>query len=221
MTEQKKFKKIGLYFGSFNPMHQGHCHVIKKALQTTIDKLYIVVSPQSPFKPLSELAPFKDRLEMARLTIKENGWENKVEAVDWEEHMYPSYTAHTLREAVPMLKDNDVVIFMGLDNFMSIEKWKELDYILSEYSIYIIPRECDDTSKIVNKKIEELKHIVTPNIKSVSYSNPMEMFDMSATQIRVKIQNNESIDDMLSKSVVNYIKDNNLYQMQSNKKLEI
>mgnify|MGYP000198092042 CR=1 FL=1 len=107
-------KRIGLYFGSFNPIHEGHIFVVQKALETGIDKLFLVVSPQSPFKPLSELVSFNDRLSMAKIAIKSHNLNNKVEAVDWEEYMYPSYTAHTLQKDVPVLRKNEVIIFMGL-----------------------------------------------------------------------------------------------------------
>lgn len=107
-------KRIGLYFGSFNPIHEGHIFAAKKALETGIDKLFLVVSPQSPFKLLSELASFKERLEMAKIAIKSHNIEDKVEAVDWEEYMYPSYTAHTLQKSVPMLQENDTTIFYGV-----------------------------------------------------------------------------------------------------------
>lgn len=210
------YNKIGLYFGSFNPIHEGHFYVINNALKTTIDKLYLVVSPQSPFKPLNELAPFEDRLEMARLAIKEHGLEDKVEAVNWEEHMYPSYTAQTLKDAIPMLSEKDVVIFMGLDNFLTIDKWKEPKYILENYSIFVIPRDCNDTATVISNKKQELITNITSNIKSIGYSNPLESFKMAATDIRLLIDLNQPTDGMLVKSVREYIDKKKLYI--SNKK---
>lgn len=206
------FNHIGLYFGSFNPIHNGHLWVVKQALKTAIDKLYLVVSPQSPFKPLSELASFEDRLAMAQLAIKENELEDKVEAVDWEKHMYPSYTAKTLQDAVPILKENRVTIFMGLDNFLTIDKWNEPKYILENYYIYVIPRGDEDSVQIIAEKIQQLKNTVTPNIKGVTYSNPYEKFDMAATNIREKVTLGESIDNLTVTSVVNYINDKGLYK---------
>lgn len=202
---------IGIYFGSFNPIHKGHMFVIKKALETGIDRLFLVVSPQSPFKPLSELAPFKDRLEMAKISVKSYNIENKVEAVDWEEFMYPSYTAHTLQKEVPILMENDVTIFMGLDNFLTIDKWKEPNYILENYGIHIIPRGEDFKEHLITDKIEQLKENVTTNIKSVTFSKIEHTINISATEIRNKIRSNENINDIISDNVLNYIKDNKLY----------
>ena len=121
-----KFNRVGLYFGSFNPMHVGHLFVIEEALKTTIDKLYIIVSPQSPFKDTRDLASFDDRLNMTKITIEEKGLNDRVEVVDWERDRYPSYTIDTLEYAKEHLgRDNDYIIFMGLDNFLSIDSWKQ------------------------------------------------------------------------------------------------
>lgn len=203
--------KIGLYFGSFNPIHEGHIFVVNKALETGIDKLFLVVSPQSPFKPLSELASFNDRLEMARIAIKTHRLDEKVEAVNWEEHMYPSYTAHTLQDAVPILKENDTTIFMGLDNFLTIDKWKEPDYILENYRIHVIPRGEDFDISLITNKVNQLKESITPNLKGVTYSIIEHTIDISATEIRNKIRNDENVEDIINNNVLGYIKDNKLY----------
>lgn len=213
-NKKMKFNHIGLYFGSFNPIHNGHLWVIEKALNTTIDKLYLVVSPQSPFKPLSELAPFEDRLEMVRLAIKSKGLEEKVEAVNWEEHMYPSYTAKTLQAAVPMLQENKITIYMGLDNFLTIDKWKEPQYILENFGIYVIPRGEENSIDLITNKVKELRENVTTNLKGITYSNPFDVFNMAATNIREKICLNESIDNMTVKEVIDYIQKKNLYKKE-------
>lgn len=204
--------KIGIYFGSFNPIHEGHIFVVKKALETGIDKLFIVVSPQSPFKPLSELASFKDRLEMAKIAIKSHNIEEYVEAVDWEEYMYPSYTAHTLQKSVPMLQENDTTIFMGLDNFLTLDKWKEPDYILENYGIHVIPRGEDFEEQLIINKINDLKEKVTSNIKSITFSKIEHTINISATEIRNNIQNVEKLKNIIDTNVLNYIIDKNLYK---------
>ena len=204
--------KIGLYFGSFNPIHEGHIFVAQKALETGIDKLFLVVSPQSPFKPLSELASFNDRLSMTKIAIKSHNLDDKVEAVDWEEYMYPSYTAHTLQKDVPVLRENEVTIFMGLDNFLMIDKWKETDYILENYYIHIIPRgDINKVKDLIKNKITFLKENITVNIKGITYSEIEHTIDISATEIRDKIRNNEEICDIIDNKVLEYIKENKLY----------
>lgn len=207
-----KYNRIGLYFGSFNPIHKGHLWVVNTALKTCIDNLYLVVSPQSPFKPLSELAPFKDRLEMARLALRESGLNVKAEAVDWEEHMYPSYTAETLQKAIPALRENEVVIFMGLDNFLSIEKWREPKYILEHYSIYILPRGENSIVDVIKAKSKELHDTITPHLKGIFYSNPFNLDSTAATDIRGIISRNEDTLNLLPNRVRIYIDVNGLYK---------
>lgn len=202
---------IGIYFGSFNPMHKGHCYVINTALKTTIDKLYCVVSPQSPFKPLSELAPYDDRLAMANLTKEANEWGDRVEMADWEKHLYPSYTAHTLQKEIPLLKDNKVTIFMGLDNFLTIDKWREYEYILENFGIYIVLRGDENAEDLIHQKMDEFKSKGI-KFKSINYNNPMERVHLSATSIRERLSKGQDVGDDICESVKEYIKEQNLYK---------
>jgi nicotinate-nucleotide adenylyltransferase len=202
---------IGIYFGSFNPMHKGHCHVINTALKTTISKLYCVVSPQSPFKPLSELAPYDDRLAMANLTKENNGWGDRVEIADWEKHLYPSYTAHTLQKEIPLLKDDKVTIFMGLDNFLTIDKWREFEYILENFGIYIVLRGDENAEELIHLKINEFKSKGI-KIKSINYNNLMERVHLSATSIRERLSNGEDVGNDICESVKTYIEEKKLYK---------
>lgn len=204
---------IGLYFGSFNPMHIGHLYVIRKALKTAIDKLCLVVSPQSPFKDVNTLASYSDRVEMAKLTIKDAKLDDRVEVVLWEKDKYPSFTIDTLKEASETYKNQEIVIFMGLDNFLEIDKWKDPKDILENYSIYVIPRDMEDVGSVIANKTEELKKI-TPNIKSIGYSNPYDMLSISATEIRKAIKEDKWYRGALTENVEKYIKENKLYGVQ-------
>lgn len=206
-----KFNKIGLYFGSFNPMHVGHVHVVKQALKIAIDKLCLVVSPQSPFKDLKTLAPYDDRIEMARLTLKDNKLDDRVEVVKWEKDKYPSFTIETLKEASKIYEGQELVMCMGLDNFLEIDKWKDPKDLLEKYSIYVIPRDTDDVSSVISKKVHELKKNITEDIKSVSYSNPFDTISVSATEIRKYIEKGKFFNGLLTPSVENYIKEKKLY----------
>ena len=203
---------IGIYFGSFNPMHKGHCHVINTALKTTISKLYCVVSPQSPFKPLSELAPYDDRLAMANLTKENNGWGDRVEIADWEKHLYPSFTAHTLQKELPSLNDDKITIFMGLDNFLTLDKWREFEYILENFGIYVVLRGDENAEVQIHQKIDEFKS-KNIKVKSISYNNPLEKVHLSATSIRERLSKGEDVGDDICENVKNYIKEKNLYIM--------
>ena len=197
-------------------MHIGHLFVIEKALKTAIDKLYVVVSPQSPFKSMYDLASFNDRLEIAKATIKDRGLEDRVEVVDWERNNYPSYTIDTLEHAKKLLgENNEYTIFMGLDNFKSIDTWKCSNQIVSEYGIYIIPRDSENPTSIINEKITMLKEFYG-NVKSITYSNPFESISISATDIRNILEKGEVLPKgVLSPSAIKYIQDKQLYNKQA------
>ena len=207
-----EYNRIGLYFGSFNPMHSGHFFVIDKALKTAIDALFVVVSPQSPFKTIEELAPFDDRVAMAELAIRDRGLQDKVRVVKWEMEKYPSYTIDTLEFAKELFgKKVDITIFMGLDNFKSIDTWKGANVLVKEYGIYVIPRDCPDFSDVINNKIEQLNEWYG-GVKSISYSNPYESMNISATEIRDMILEGKEIPDgILTPSELTYIQEKNLY----------
>lgn len=211
--KNKTFNRIGIYSGSFNPIHVGHAFVINEALKLAIDKLYIVVSPQSPFKEKEDLISFDDRLEMVRLSIKDSGIpEDRVEVVDWERNEYPSYTIDLLQKVKEMFPEKEITLFMGLDNFLSIDLWKASDKLLSDHTIYVIPRDCADASDIINKKIAELKEWYHDNVKGVAYSNPYNNISISATEIRSIIESGQKIPQgLIAPSVEKYIVENKLY----------
>lgn len=207
-----KFNRIGFYFGSFNPMHIGHLFVIEEALKIAIDKLYIIVSPQSPFKNKYDLAPFEDRLEMAKLVVNKKGLVGRVEVVDWERDRYPSYTIETLEYAKKLLGiDNEYVIFMGLDNFVSIDTWKYSENIVRNYSIHVIPRDTEDAVGIIRSKTDTLKKLFG-KVKSVSYGNPFNMLSISATDLRKMLREGKDLPEgLIIKDVEEYIKEKKLY----------
>lgn len=210
-----KFNKIGFYFGNFNPIHEGHIYAIKNALNTTIDQLHLIVSSQSPFKKINEdTAPFQDRCEMVKLAIKSHKLDDKVIVNSSEKGKNPSYTSDTLKLLKPLFVNNDMILFLGLDDFLTIDKWKDAKYILENYTIYIIPRNCTDASELIQKKKEELIKNITQNIKSIGYSNPFKTFDMSASDIRNLVKLGKPIDNMVVKEVEEYIENNNLYKNQ-------
>lgn len=103
---------------------------------------------------------------------------------------------------------------MGLDNFLTIDKWKEPNYILENYGIHIIPRGDDFEERLITDNIKQLMENVTPNLKSVTFSHIEHTINISATEIRNKIRSNENITDIINKNVLNYIKDNKLYIIQ-------
>lgn len=131
--------KIGLFFGSFNPVHVGHLIIANfMATQTDLDRVWLVVSPQNPLKPKKTLARDHDRLHLVRLAIDNN---NKLRASDVEFSLpKPSYTIDTLTFMREKHPEHRFVLIMGGDNIATLDQWKNYEKILSDYEIYVYQR---------------------------------------------------------------------------------
>ena len=131
--------KIGLFFGSFNPVHVGHLILASYMVEySDLDQVMFVVSPKSPFKEKSSLLNEYDRLELVRTAIEDD---NRLRATDVEFRLpKPSYTINTLMHLEERYPDNKFVLMMGSDTVNSLPKWKNFEQIINNYSIYVYPR---------------------------------------------------------------------------------
>jgi nicotinate-nucleotide adenylyltransferase len=189
--------KIGLFFGSFNPIHIGHLVIADvMAEQTDLDQVWFVVSPLNPFKKSSSLLHEFDRLKMVELAVSDN---YKFRATDVEFNMpRPSYTADTLAYISDKHPEHEFRLIIGEDNLLHFHKWKNHEAILDNYGLYVYPRPQVDQSKI------KVKH------GGVQYVDS-PMLDISATFIRKSIRNNHSVQYLLPSTVVEYIKMKKFY----------
>ncbi len=171
-------QKIGLFFGSFNPIHIGHLIIANIMAETTdLKKVWFVVSPQNPFKPSKSLLHEFDRYDMVRQAIHDH---YKLEVSDVEFNLTkPSYTIHTLVHLHEKHPDKEFKIIMGEDNLTGFTKWKNHERILDDYGLYVYPRPGVTNSELT-------RH---PNVKMVD----SPMLDISATFIRNCIRKNQSI----------------------------
>jgi nicotinate-nucleotide adenylyltransferase len=170
--------KIGLFFGSFNPIHTGHLIIANiMAENTDLKKVWFVVSPQNPFKPSKGLLHEFDRFDMVRAAVHDN---YNLEACDVEFTLpKPSYTIHTLVYLQEKHPDKKFVLIMGEDNLASFKKWKNAEIILENYGLYVYPRP--------GVQLSELN--THPNVKFIE----APLLDISATFIRNCIRNRQSI----------------------------
>ena len=129
---------IGLFFGSFNPIHVGHMIIANVMVETTdIDRVWFVVSPQNPFKQRKTLLPEFDRLDMVREAIHDN---YNLEVTDVEFHMpKPSYTVDTLAYLMDKHPEHEFRLIIGEDNLTHFHKWKNHEAIL-QHGLYVYPR---------------------------------------------------------------------------------
>jgi nicotinate-nucleotide adenylyltransferase len=171
-------KKIGLFFGSFNPIHIGHLIIANiMAENAGLDKVWFIVSPQNPFKPSKGLLHEFDRYDMVKAAIADN---YKLEVSDVEFHLSkPNYTIHTLTALQEKYPAKAFKLIIGEDNLESFTKWKNYEQILEYYGLYVYPR-----PHVTNSDLK--RH---PNVKIIE----APLLDISATYIRNCIKNNKSI----------------------------
>ena len=164
--------KIGIYGGSFNPVHFGHVGLAKWVIEhTDLDELWLLVSPNNPLKPAGILAPEEERLAAVQQAVKDIP---QVKVSDFEFHLpRPSYTANTLRELQKAYPEHTFTLVIGEDNLAIFDQWKEYEYIMENFRIFIYPR---TQINPINPSIP-----INPNMV---YLKDAPLFDISSTAIR-------------------------------------
>jgi len=192
--------KVGLFFGSFNPIHIGHL-IIANTVKgyAELDQVWFVVSPQNPFKSSKSLLSDVDRLKMVELAIEDN-FELRASNVEFSMPK-PSYTVDTLTYLKERYANHHFSLILGSDNLNHFHKWKNYQEILNHYGIIVYPR----PSTEIEKTKEEIKN--HPAIRMVE----APLIDISATFIRNCIKNDISIKYLVHDSVAEYIEDKKYY----------
>ena len=192
--------KVGLFFGSFNPIHIGHLIIANSMKELTdLDQVWFVVSPLSPFKSSKSLLPDIDRLRMVELAIADN-YDLMASNVEFGMPK-PSYTIDTLAYLTDRHPQHAFKVILGEDNLTHFHKWKNHEEILNTYGLYIYPRPA-------TKNTERMKEI-----KSQSSVKIVEapLIDVSATFIRDCVRNDISIKYLVHDDVADYIRANKLF----------
>jgi len=187
---------IGLFFGSFNPVHKGHISVAQAALESTaLAEVWFVVSPQNPFKSEKELAPASHRVEMVRGALS---GEPRMRVSDVELSLpTPSFTCNTLDHLKTRHPNVEFVLLLGWDTYQNMRQWHRAEEVM-KYKKIIYPRGNDATNR--PEKI----------IDGILLSEPI--LSVSATEVRRKILAGEGCEDDLELSTREYILKNGLYQ---------
>ena len=190
-------KKIGLFFGSFNPVHSGHMIIAEfMATQTDLSEVWMVVSPQNPLKSKLSLAPDYERLHMLHLAIGDN---IKLRPNDIEFSMpKPSYTVDTLAYLAEKYPEKEFVLIMGGDNLSTLHKWKNYEWLVENYDIYLYDRPENEVSDLKNKF--RIKTFVSPQI------------NISATYIRSCLKERKSVKYLVPLAVEKYLVENMIYE---------
>lgn len=196
--------RIGIYGGSFNPVHKGHIHLAESAADIlNLDRVYLVPSRISPHRSSDEYASGEDRMEMLRLACKGN---DKLFPCDYElKNDRKSYTIYTIMEFRRRFPDDELFLLVGSDMLMCFEQWNGFEDILKTASLAVVSRNDGDFA-ILEEKAETLRKF---GEITVCHVEPLEM---SSSEIRKKITKNEKISCYLDENVVQYITLRKLYR---------
>jgi nicotinate-nucleotide adenylyltransferase len=189
--------RVGLYFGSFNPVHHGHLLIASWILQnTSLQQVWFVVSPQNPLKPASTLLNEYHRLYLVQLAIE---GENNLKALDIEFKLpKPSYTVDTLAYLQEKYPAHEFSIILGSDSFQNLPKWKNSEWLLKNYPVYVYRRP------------EHQQLPVYPEAKDIHILKA-PLLPISSTEIRKKIKEGKSIRYLVPEAVRAEIERNGYY----------
>ncbi len=194
-------KKIGLFFGSFNPIHIGHLILANYILEKSdMEQLWFVVSPQNPFKEKKSLLNDYNRLDMVNLALKNYP---KMRASNVEFSLpKPSYTTDTLAYLKEKYPENSFALIMGEDNLKSLHKWKNSEHLIENNQIIVYPRKADGAFSETETTVEhENIHLIDAPI-----------LELSATMIREMIKENKNVRPMLPPEVFEYLDGSSFYK---------
>ena len=191
--------KIGLFFGTYNPIHVGHLIIANHlAEHSDLDQVWLIVTPQSPHKKKQSLLDNHQRLELVFRATKD--FPKLVPSAIEFNLPKPNYTVHTLAYLEEKHPGQQFALIRGEDNLRSLPKWKNADVIMGNYPIYVYPRKLKTATESVSYSSETVTHIDAP------------IMEISSTFIRQQIKGGKNIKPLLPLAVWDYIDEMNLYK---------
>ncbi len=191
--------KIGLYFGTFNPIHIGHLVIANHLAEySDLDQIWFVITPHSPFKKKSSLLDNHQRLEMVYRATRDY---NKLQPSNIEFNLpQPNYTINTLTHLYEKHPDYEFSLIMGEDNLKGFHKWKNYERILEYHDIYVYPRISGDKVDVQFENNEKIHRVNAP------------IMEISSTFIRKSIKMGKNIKPLLPENVWEYLDEMNFYR---------
>jgi nicotinate-nucleotide adenylyltransferase len=191
--------KIGLYFGTFNPIHIGHLIIANHfAEYSDLEQIWLMVTPHNPLKQKNTLLNDQKRLNLAELAVEDYP---KIKVSDFEFKLpQPNYTVDTLAYLSEKYPQHEFALIMGEDNLNSFHKWKNYETILNHYQIFVYPRINGEKAVVDLKNHASIKFINAPIV------------EISSTFIRQSIKDKKNVQPLLPQKVWDFIDHNNLYK---------
>jgi len=189
--------KLGLYFGSFNPVHSGHMVIASYLSEfTDLDNVWFVVSPHNPLKSKSSLLKDHHRLQLVKIAIDDYP---KLKASDIEFTLpQPSYTINTLSHLFDKHPEHQFVLILGADNLETFTKWKNWEQILELVELYVYPRKDSDGGELLHH----------PKVKVIN----APLMELSSTFIREAIVAGKDVRYMVPAAAWNYMREMHFYE---------
>ncbi|MEL1255769.1 nicotinate (nicotinamide) nucleotide adenylyltransferase [Flavobacterium sp. DGU38] len=191
--------KIGLYFGTYNPIHVGHLIIANHMAEYAgLDQVWMVVTPHNPLKKKATLLDDQQRLQMVYLATEDFP---KIKPSDIEFKLpQPNYTVNTLAHLQDKYPNHEFSLIMGEDNLKTLHKWKNYEVLLTHYDIYVYPRISEEAENAELKSHSRVHIIDAPIV------------EISSTFIRNNIKKGKNIQPLLPSKVWEYIDHNNFYK---------
>lgn len=191
--------KVGLFFGTFNPIHVGHLTIANHIAEySDLDQVWFVVTPHSPFKKKNSLLDDHQRLEMVYQAVKDYP---KLRQSDIEFNLpQPNYTINTLAHLEEKYPDHKFALIMGEDNLKNFHKWKNYQLILELHDIYVFPRISEGKVETQFDEHPKIHHVDSP------------IMELSSTFIRKSIKDGKNVRPMLPENVWEYLDEMNFYK---------
>ncbi len=189
--------KTGLFFGSFNPIHQGHLMIANYMVEfTNIDQVWFIVSPHNPLKEKASLLADYHRLAMANIAVEDDP---RFRASNIEFHLpQPSYTIDTLTYLTEKYPEKEFVMICGSDNLPTFSKWKNYEELLNQYHLYIYPR-----PKTESSQFDDHPHV---------HFTKAPLIEISSSFIRQSIQEGKDLRQFLPEKVWKYLTEMHFYE---------
>ena len=190
-------KKVGIYSGSFNPIHHGHVMLANYLVEfSDLDELWFVVTPQNPLKKKEDLLDDAERLKMVQLAV---GDDPRFHVSDIEMHLpTPSYTINTLTALSEQLPDCEFVFICGMDSLQNLKNWREYQKILDNYELLVFPREGYDGGELAN--YPSVSILKTP------------ILEISSTFIRQSIKEGRNMRHFVPEKAFQYMQEHHFYE---------
>lgn len=215
--------KVGIFGGSFDPIHNGHIRLAQYVLaHTDLDEVWLMVSPLNPLKPQGYVSTDEQRLEMARLAVSDIPG---IKVSDFEFSLpIPSYTYNTLAKLKEAYPDIDFRLIIGGDNWAHFDRWRNPQEILDEFGLIVYPRPGEALTPRETEK-HNPENVKRPKSNVIFLTDAPQM-PVSSTQLRTLLKTDDSpdlvgthgswvrvppISDFLPENVLNYIRSNHLY----------